>query len=53
MTALEYLRRYPSARPSSIDIRFKRDEIHDQLRREVAAMRHPLRAWLAKFLRRV
>ncbi|MBN9236047.1 hypothetical protein [Mesorhizobium hungaricum] len=46
MTALEYLRHYPSARPRSIAIRFKRDDIHEQLRKEVEGRRKV--SWLGR-----
>lgn len=47
MTALEYLRRYPSARPRSIQYRVDRDKIHEQLRKEIQA-RDSKVSWLAR-----
>lgn len=46
MTALEYLRRYPSARPSSIQHRIDRDKLHARLRKEVEARRKA--SWLGR-----
>ena len=37
MTALEYLRLYPSARPSTVALRLKRDRKTEQLMAEVNA----------------
>lgn len=49
-TAAQHLTRFPQARSTTLSNLIAYEKTHDRLRKEVEAMRHPLRAWLRKFL---
>lgn len=50
-SALDHLKRYPNARPSTIIAKARQEAMNDRLRREIEmrrAARSPLFGWIAK-----